>query len=169
MRWCEFPTLLFSSFPKHQPLPTCRPGTFVKERLEHTCIRWFLLDSFYLSTALAAVFVLLLILWPSGFLSHGRPFLFSFQMARKRKIAADSSRRPMKKRNGVTAGIGRGAEAESNAVSYGRTDDNQDVSSMFPHLIALAPTSFALHLLFEFQAPTSTTEYIGLLTSWLDG
>ena len=49
-------------------------------------------------------------------------------MPRKRKAPADSSRSPMKKRTGVTAGIARATEAESNAVSYGRTDDDKDVS-----------------------------------------
>ena len=47
---------------------------------------------------------------------------------RKGKEPANGSPSPMKKRTGVTAGIGRATEAESNAVSYGRTDDNQDVS-----------------------------------------
>lgn len=51
---------------------------------------------------------------------------------------------PMKKQRGVTAGIARGAETESNAVSYGRSDENQDVSQISPHLNA--PSAFK-HLL----------------------
>ena len=50
-------------------------------------------------------------------------------MPTKRK-AAKSRPRPFKKR--VTAGGIRAAEAESNAVGHGRTDDNQDVSQLFP-------------------------------------
>ena len=55
-------------------------------------------------------------------------------MAPKRK-ATDSgpSSSPLKKRNAVTAGIGRAAESESNGIGfgyYGRTDDREDVSQM---------------------------------------
>lgn len=49
----------------------------------------------------------------------------------------ESPSSPMKKQRGVTAGIARGAETESNAVGFGRNDDNQDVSQNLPHLITL--------------------------------
>ena len=60
-------------------------------------------------------------------------------MALKRKATdAGSSSSPLKKRNAVTAGIGRAAESESNGIGfsyYGRTDDREDVSQMFFHLL----------------------------------
>ena len=60
-------------------------------------------------------------------------------MALKRKATdAGSSSSPLKKRNAVTAGIGRAAESESNGIGfsyYGRTDDREDVSQMFLHLL----------------------------------
>ena len=56
---------------------------------------------------------------------------------RKGKERANRSPSPMKKRTGPTAGIGRATEAESNALSYGRTDDNQDVSQSFPYIFCL--------------------------------
>ena len=52
-------------------------------------------------------------------------------MAPKRKATdAASASSPLKKRNAVTAGIGRAAESESNGIGfsyYGRTDDREDV------------------------------------------
>ena len=60
-------------------------------------------------------------------------------MTLKRK-ATDSgpSSSPLKKRNAVTAGIGRAADSESSGIVfsyYGRTDDKEDVSQMFFHLL----------------------------------
>ena len=53
-------------------------------------------------------------------------------MAGKRKAqTANAAARPLKKRNAVTAGIGRSADTENNTVGYLRTDDNQDVSQLF--------------------------------------
>ena len=61
---------------------------------------------------------------------------FSLNMAPKRKATdAGSSLSPLKKRNAVTAGIGRAAESESNGIGfgyYGRTDDREDVSKTVP-------------------------------------
>lgn len=58
-------------------------------------------------------------------------------MAPKRKATdAGSSSSPLKKRNAVTAGIGRAVESESTGVGfsyYGRTDDREDVSKTFLH------------------------------------
>ena len=57
-------------------------------------------------------------------------------MAPKRKATdAGSSLSPLKKRNAVTAGIGRAADSESNGIGfgyYGRTDDREDVSKTVP-------------------------------------
>ena len=62
-------------------------------------------------------------------------------MAPKRKATdAGSSSSPLKKRNAVTAGIGRAAEPESNSIGfgyYGRTDDREDVSKT----VSLSPCS----------------------------
>ena len=47
--------------------------------------------------------------------------------SRRRKHSADedpSSNRPLKKRNGVTAGIARAAEPEHTHVGNGRNDDS---------------------------------------------
>lgn len=67
-------------------------------------------------------------------------------MAFKRKATdAESSTSPLKKRNAVTAGIGRAADSESNGIGfgyYGRTDDREDVSTSIPpsfHLSCLFP------------------------------
>ena len=60
-------------------------------------------------------------------------------MAPKRKATdSGSTSSPLKKRNAVTAGIGRAAESESNGIAfsyYGRTDDREDVSRMFSHFL----------------------------------
>ena len=65
----------------------------------------------------------------------------SISMAPKRKATdAGSSSSPLKKRNAVTAGIGRAAEPESNGIGfgyYGRTDDREDVSKT----VSLSPCS----------------------------
>ena len=57
-------------------------------------------------------------------------------MAPKRKATdAGSSTSPLKKRNAVTAGIGRAVESESNGNAfgyYGRNDDREDVSKPSP-------------------------------------
>ena len=62
--------------------------------------------------------------------------IFSLNMGPKRKATdAGSSLSPLKKRNAVTAGIGRAADSESNGVGfgyYGRTDDREDVSKTVP-------------------------------------
>ena len=56
-------------------------------------------------------------------------------MAPKRKATdAGSSTSPLKKRNAVTAGIGRAAESENSGISfgyYGRADDREEVSKAF--------------------------------------
>ena len=53
-------------------------------------------------------------------------------MAPKRKATdTGASTSPLKKRNAVTAGIGRAVEPENNGIAYnyyGRTDDREDVS-----------------------------------------
>ena len=57
-------------------------------------------------------------------------------MSPKRKAADPGlSTSPLKKRNAVTAGIGRAADSESNGIGfgyYGRTDDREDVSKVLP-------------------------------------
>lgn len=64
------------------------------------------------------------------------PNLFFMNMALKRKATdAGLSTSPLKKRNAVTAGIGRAADSESNGIGfgyYGRTDDREDVSKSIP-------------------------------------
>ena len=64
---------------------------------------------------------------------------FSMNMALKRKATdSGSTYSPLKKRNAVTAGIGRAAESESNGIGfsyYGRTDDRDDVSQMSFYLL----------------------------------
>lgn len=52
-----------------------------------------------------------------------------------------SSTSPLKKRNAVTAGIGRAADSESNGIGfgyYGRTDDREDVSKSIPPFLHLS-------------------------------
>ena len=60
----------------------------------------------------------------------------SINMSPKRKATdAGSSTSPLKKRNAVTAGIGRAAESETNGFGfgyYGRTDDREDVRKSIP-------------------------------------
>lgn len=75
-------------------------------------------------------------------------------MAVKRQLDnEESSSRPLKKRNGVTAGIGRTSEVENNGVGYGRTDDNQEVS----HSISLCNRSRVDHLPSSFCNLTFST------------
>lgn len=67
-------------------------------------------------------------------------------MALKRKVTdAGSSSSPLKKRNAVTAGIGRAAESESNGIAFGyytRTDDREDVSkTVLPPSCSSCPVS----------------------------
>ena len=63
-------------------------------------------------------------------------------MALKRKATdAISSTSPLKKRNAVTAGIGRAADSESNGIGfgyYGRIDDREDVSKSIPPSLHLS-------------------------------
>lgn len=58
----------------------------------------------------------------------------------KRKATdAGPSASPLKKRNAVTAGIGRAAESETNGIGYyGRTDDREDVSKTIPPSLYLS-------------------------------
>lgn len=60
--------------------------------------------------------------------------IFWINMSPKRKATdAGSSTSPLKKRNAVTAGIGRAAEPETNGIGYyGRTDEREDVSKIIP-------------------------------------
>ena len=65
-------------------------------------------------------------------------------MAPKRKATdAGLSSSPLKKRNAVTAGIGRAAESESNGIAFGyytRTDDREDVSrTLLPPVCSSCP------------------------------
>lgn len=62
--------------------------------------------------------------------------MLQLNMTLKRKATdAGPSASPLKKRNAVTAGIGRAAEPESNGIGfgyYGRTDDREDVRKPIP-------------------------------------
>ncbi len=64
------------------------------------------------------------------------------KMDLKRKATdARSCPRPLKKRNAVTAGIGRAVDSESNGLGFGyfgRTDDREDVSEILPPSLSLS-------------------------------
>ena len=101
-------------------------------------------------------------------------------MALKRKATdAGSSSSPLKKRNAVTAGIGRAVESESNGIGfsyYGRTDDREDVSQMFFHLLpchTLFCSSNSYHTTDVFSRcsfPGSLRQHMRILASyqWLN-
>ena len=65
------------------------------------------------------------------------------QSTRKRTLApkaleAKEFNRPIKKAKAVTAGIGRGAEAEGNAgINHGRNVDSHEVSLVFYYIVTI--------------------------------
>lgn len=64
------------------------------------------------------------------------PFLWLKMKLKRKATDAGLPTSPLKKRNAVTAGIGRAAEPESNGIGfgyYGRTDDREDVRKPFFH------------------------------------
>ena len=63
---------------------------------------------------------------------HSMHLPFRMRLLDKAILSTDSSSSPVKKQRGVTAGIARGIEIESNAIGFGRGDENQDVSPLSP-------------------------------------
>ena len=78
-------------------------------------------------------------------------------MAPKRKATnTGASTSPLKKRNAVTAGIGRAVEPENNGVAYnyyGRTDEREDVSKPIHPPIPIPVVPFFRNLLRKLCSP----------------
>ena len=136
--------LVFYCFVTPAPLPLCIALHMLHTRLFHR-------NHYLLTILLRQIYtrpILSNLRWPQYlpfplllpyliFNSRRKNRIFLINMAPKRKATdAGSSTSPLKKRNAVTAGIGRAVESESNGMGfgyYGRSDDREDVSRTFLH------------------------------------
>ena len=128
---------------QHQPLVSCPPHfasqfRSLKQFSPRSCTSFFIQTTklrprLYLSDLRRSPYFPSPLLHPpsrSHFIYRDRNILIDMTLKRK-ATDAGSSTSPLKKRNAVTAGIGRAAESEGNGIGfgyYGRTDDREDVS-----------------------------------------